>query len=83
MLIPRLDIDALVAAGISLPMALAAGRAIYGNAFEPQITLKALTYFGDGDLSTLPLDLQHRLVAAATAVDLDTLPVLHLLGKCP
>jgi len=28
MLIPRLDIDALVAAGISLPMALAAGRAI-------------------------------------------------------
>jgi len=50
MLIPRFDIDALVAAGISLAMALAAGRAIYGNAFEPQITLKALTYFGDGDL---------------------------------
>jgi hypothetical protein len=38
-------------------------------------------YFGDGDLSTLPKDLQ-RLAAAATAVDLDTLPVLHLLGKC-
>jgi hypothetical protein len=78
-----IDIDALVAAGISLPLALAAGRAIYGTAFEPQITLKALTYFGDGDLSTLPKDLQRRLVAAATAVDLDMLPVLHLLGKCP
>jgi hypothetical protein len=76
-----IDIDALLTAGISLPMALAAGRAIYGKAFEPQITLKALTYFGDGDLSTLPTDLQRRLVTAATAVDLDALPVLHLLGK--
>jgi len=78
-----IDIDAILTAGISLPMALAAGKAIYGKAFEPQITLKALTYFGDGDLSTLRSDLQRRLVAAATAVDLDTLPVLHLLGKSP
>ena len=78
-----IDIDALVAAGISLPLALAAGRAIYGAAFEPQITLKALTYFGDGDLSALPADLQRRLAAAATAVDLDTLPVVRLLGKSP
>ncbi len=77
------DIDALLAAGISLPSALAAGRAIYGGNFAPQITLKALTYFGDGDLSTLPADVQRRLVAAATAVDLDKLPVLHLLGKSP
>ena len=78
-----IDIDAILTAGVSLPMALAAGKAIYGTAFEPQITLKALTYFGDGDLSTLPSDLQRRLVAAATAVDLDRLPVLHLLGKSP
>ena len=78
-----IDIDALIAAGIGLPLALAAGRAIYGTAFQPQITLKALTYFGDGDLATLPADLQRRLVAAATAVDLDTLPVLHLVGKSP
>ena len=78
-----IDIDALIAAGISLPMALAAGSAIYGKAFEPQITLKALTYFGDGDLSTIPPDLQRRLATAATAVDLDTLPVLHMLGRSP
>ncbi len=76
-----IDIDALLTAGISLPSALAAGRAIYGRAFEPQITLKALTYFGDGDLPTLPADLQRRLVAAVTTVNLDALPVLHLLGK--
>jgi hypothetical protein len=76
-----LDIDALLAAGISLPSALAAGRAIYGASFAPQITLKALTYFGDGDLATLPDEVQRRLVAAATAVELDKLPVLHLRGK--
>jgi hypothetical protein len=39
-----IDIDALIAAGVALPSALAAGRAIYGKAFEPQITVKALTY---------------------------------------
>jgi Nucleotidyl transferase AbiEii toxin, Type IV TA system len=78
-----IDIDALLTAGISLPSALAAARAIYGRAFEPQITLKALTYFGDGDLPTLPAHLQRQLAVAATAVDLDTLPVLHLLGKSP
>lgn len=78
-----IDIDALVRAGIALPLALAAGRAIYGTAFEPQITLKALTYFGDGDLPTLPADLQRRIADAATAVDLDSLPVLRVLGTGP
>jgi Nucleotidyl transferase AbiEii toxin, Type IV TA system len=78
-----LDIDALLAAGIGLPSALAAGRAIYGASFAPQITLKALTYFGDGDLATLPDEVQRRLVATATAVELDKLPMLHLRGKTP
>jgi hypothetical protein len=76
-----LDIDALIGAGIALPRALAAGRAIYGSAFESQITVKALTYFGDGDLPTLPAQVQRRLVAAATAVDLDALPPIRLLGR--
>jgi hypothetical protein len=78
-----LDVDALLGAGIDLPRALAAARAIYGTAFEPQITLKALTYFGDGDLPTLPAHTQRRLAAAATAVDLDALPALELLRKSP
>jgi hypothetical protein len=76
-----LDIDALITAGVALPTALAAGRAIYGNAFEPQITVKALTYFGDGDLPTLPAQVQRRLVAAATTVDLNALPSIRLLGQ--
>jgi hypothetical protein len=65
-----------------LPLALAAGRAIYGAAFEPQITAKALTYFGDGDLPTLPTAVQRRLAAAAIAADLDALPKVHRAGEC-
>ena len=34
--------------------ALAAGRGIYGRQFNPQITLKALSFFDDGDLRQLP-----------------------------
>lgn len=71
-----IDMGALISHGIGLPRALAAARAIYGTAFNPQITLKALTYFGDGDLGTLPLALRHQLQDAAKDVDLDALPRL-------
>jgi hypothetical protein len=37
------DIDALIAAGIDLPQALAAAKAIYGASFNPQITLTSDT----------------------------------------
>ena len=74
-----LDIDALLGAGITLPMALAAAKAICGKDFEPLITVKALTYFGDGDLPTLPLEIQRRLTSAATAVDLAALPKFDLI----
>jgi hypothetical protein len=71
------DLDALICSGaIDLPTALAAGQAIYGRAFNPQITLKALCYFGDGNLKTLPDDLKIRLVEAVRAVDLDDLPAI-------
>jgi hypothetical protein len=70
-----LDIDALLNDGrIDLPAALAAARAIYGPQFNPQITLKALSFFGDGNLSRLPRAVQGRLVLAAREVDLDRLP---------
>jgi hypothetical protein len=70
-----LDIDAMLADGrIDLPAALASGRAIYGSQFNPQITLKALSYFDDGDLPRLPLAVRDRLTRAVGAVDLDLLP---------
>jgi hypothetical protein len=72
-----IDIDALIQAGkIDLSIVLAAGRAIYGPQFNPEITLKALSYFGDGNLRHLPDDMKSRLAAAAREVDLDRLPKL-------
>lgn len=70
-----IDIDALLTDGrIDLPAALAAGRAIYGAPFNPQSTLKALSYFEDGNLRRLSNPLKNRLVNAVRAVDLDHLP---------
>lgn len=70
-----LDIYAILQdARIDLPTALGSARAIYGPAFNPQITLKALSFFGDGNLSRLPRAVQDRLARAAREVDLDHLP---------
>lgn len=69
-----LDIDALLQHGVALPTALAAGRIVYGNRFNPVITLKALSYFDD--LPSLPADVKARLSAAAARVDLNRLPDL-------
>ena len=69
------DIDAILQDGrIDLPMALASALAIYGPVFNPQITLKALSFFGDGNLYRLPREIQDRLAKAAREVDLDRLP---------
>jgi hypothetical protein len=77
-----IDIDAIMASGkIDLPTALAAGLGIYGTQFNPEITLKALSYFGDGDLSQLPESMKARLAEAAREVDLDRLPDLNDLKR--
>ena len=77
-----LDIDALLADGrIALPLALAAARAIYGDRFNPLATLKALAYFDDGTLPTLPASVRRRLVDASKAVDLDRLPSVAPLPR--
>lgn len=70
-----IDIDALItAAKVDLPLALSAAQRLYGSTFNPQITLKALSYFDDGDLPLLPEDMKLRLATAAREVDLDHLP---------
>jgi hypothetical protein len=69
------DIDALLQLGrIGLPTALAAAQELYGPTFNPEITLKALSYFDDGNLRVLPEEIKSRLVAAAREVDLEHLP---------
>lgn len=72
------DLDALIGAGVDLPHALAAGRALYGASFAPQATLKALSYFSDGDLASVPDAIRKRLTEAVRKVDLDRLPSIEL-----
>lgn len=75
------DLDALIGqAGIGLPMALSAAQRVYGLSFNPEITLKALCYFEEGNLATVPADVRERLVEAVKAVDLDALPRLDSPG---
>jgi Nucleotidyl transferase AbiEii toxin, Type IV TA system len=77
-----LDVDAIIQSGaVDLPTALAAAGALYGSAFNPQLTLKSLCYFGDGTLPTLPQDVRDRLVFAVNAVDLARLPVLTRVSR--
>jgi hypothetical protein len=63
-----LDVAALLKAGITLSQALGAASALYRETFNPMISLKALSYFNDGDLKQLPADLKHLLSDAAAAV---------------
>ncbi len=79
-----LDIAALLDSGIDLPTALAAARAIYGKEFNGALSLKALTYFEDGDLPNLSPATQSKLRAAALEVNLTELPVMVArAGLCP
>jgi len=61
------DIAAMLRAN-SLSRGLAAARLFFGAMFQPAESLKALTYFKDGDLARLSRDNQHTLIAAAAAV---------------
>jgi hypothetical protein len=62
------DIAVMIKAGVSLPHGLAAACKIFGQTFQPSESLKALVYFGDGDLSTLSTEVKSTLINAANAV---------------
>lgn len=62
------DLAAMIRAGTSLADALGAARALYGTDFQPSESLRALTYFGDGNLSFLSRDDQSVLIRTAAAV---------------
>lgn len=62
-----IDIDAMIQAeAVDLPHAIAAGKEIYGEQFNPQLTLKALCYFEDRGFEDLDDDLRERLVGNAS-----------------
>lgn len=70
------DIAAAISAGISLSDALAAASTVYGKQFNGALSLKALTYFGDGDLPHLSPRAQDQLRSSAAQVSLTQMPVL-------
>ena len=72
------DLVALINAGITLPMALSAGQAIYKNQFNPQITLKALSYFDD--VRGITPQIKKILQDTVRSVDLQNLPSLKSLN---
>jgi hypothetical protein len=72
------DIYALLGHDISLAEALGAAQAIYGEQFSPMIALKALTYFKDGNLESLPEKMKEALRTAAAGVEV--IPHFERLG---
>ena len=72
-----LDLAAALQSGIDLPMAVAAASAIYGQKFNALAALKALTYFGDGNLSSLPLAIQEFLRRSSETVNIAALPQIE------
>jgi len=68
------DVLGTLDAGLSLAEGLAAAAAIYGKEFNGALSLKALTFFEDGDLPSLTRTVQKRLLEVATLVNLRELP---------
>lgn len=62
-----LDLATLIQHGVRLETALGAALTLYPD-FAPMVTLKALAYFGDGDLDQLPESIRMQLVTAAVTV---------------
>ena len=70
-----IDIDAIIHhTEIDLPMALSAAKSIYGEGFNPEVTLKALSYYEEGNLENLSQELKDRLAVAIKDVNLGALP---------
>jgi Nucleotidyl transferase AbiEii toxin, Type IV TA system len=75
-----LDIHALLTQA-KLPLAdmLAAAAAIYGEQFNPLVSLKAISYHDDETLAELPMAVRSDLVMAVKSVKLDSLTTINPL----
>jgi Nucleotidyl transferase AbiEii toxin, Type IV TA system len=70
------DISAMLSAGISLERALGAFAKMYGK--DPGLPLRAMGFFKDGDLATLPKPDQDILRAARDRVtEIPDTPITH------
>jgi hypothetical protein len=69
-----IDIYAILQQGISLEEGLGCAQAIFGPAFDPGTSIRALCSYHDGDLSQLSKPIQTMLIKAA--LNIKTLPTL-------
>lgn len=74
-----LDVHALLNHGMPLAEMLAAARAIYGEQFNPMISIRNLGSFADGDLPNVPAEVRSVLSRAAGLTSLEHLPVFERL----
>jgi hypothetical protein len=63
-----LDIEAILSSGETLANGLGYAQAIYSQRFNSLLPLKALSFFGDGDLPSLPQVVKLRLTQAVQGV---------------
>ena len=75
-----LDVARLLDEGIVLREALAAALAVYGSTFNPLLSLKALAYFGDGDLPSLPKETREALAQAVRDTPVDAIHAMPPRG---
>lgn len=79
-----IDIHTLLTkANIPLAEMLAAAGVIYGDQFNPLLSLKALAYHEDASLAELSADVRRDLVTAVSAIDPQNLPALTPVRKKP
>jgi hypothetical protein len=77
-----LDIHCLLTqTGITLSDMLAAAAIIYGQQFNPLISLKAIAYHDDPTLAELPATVRADLRQAVAATDPNRLPILEAFRK--
>ena len=65
-----IDLGRLLEEGIDLAEALGAARSVYGGSFNPLLSMKALSFFNDGNLRTLSEAVRSRLSNAVGRVDI-------------
>lgn len=62
------DIAAMLKHGVALDEGMAGASALFGKAFQPSESLKALVFFEGGDLDTLSADIRSLLVSSVKKV---------------
>lgn len=73
-----LDISMMIQAGISVAQGLSSAQEMFGQNFQPEIALKALTFFEDGDLDAVSTQDRSILIGAVKQVGI--LPKSRILS---